>query len=102
MTVKIGHGPSPSTIARTYHRIQKLHEEAVGLVLGHPHLGLWKYNDRHGHGSMVDAIRRFLSLTYFVEELTAGAVLEEDELPVAGLVRPRAVTSHHIVVPVWQ
>ena len=51
---------------------------------------------------MVDAIRRFPSLTYFVEELSAGAVFEEDELPVAGLVRPRAVTSHHIVVPVGQ
>ena len=64
---------------RTYHRIQKLHEEAVSLVLRHPDLGF-----------------------YFVEQLPAGAVLEEDELPVAGLVGPRAVASHHIVVPVGQ
>ena len=41
-------------------------------------------------------------LTYFVEQLPAGAVLEEDELPVAGLVGPRAVASHNIVVPVGQ
>ena len=36
---KIGHSSRPKNDL-TYHRIQKLHEEAVGLVLRHPNLGL--------------------------------------------------------------
>ena len=80
MTAKMGHGsPFPYTHSYTYHRIKELHEEAVSLVLGHPDLGL-----------------------DLVEELPSGAVLQEDELPVARLVGPRAVASHDVVVPVGQ
>ena len=49
---KIGHSSRPKNDL-TYHRIQKLHEEAVSLVLRHPDLGLWKTrSDRNQHGSM--------------------------------------------------
>ena len=51
-------------------------------------------------GEKISPSRHSQLLTYFVEQLAARAVLEEDELPVAGLVGPRSVASHNIVVPV--
>ena len=102
---KIGHSSRPKNDL-TYHRIQKLHEEAVGLVLRHPDLGLWKTRSQSAriHEEIPHYFERKYHhshpLTYFVEQLAARAVLEEDELPVAGLVGPRSVASHNIVVPV--